>query len=85
MTKRREIRINAKPYDVEIRRFEGGFEWTFRCPIKNRDGTESYGRSKLIRLTFDRWWLSYLANNLKSVIDEEQEELDRLKELSGFQ
>lgn len=77
--KKKDIVINIEPFHAEIRRFEGGFEWVFEADIKGDNA-----RRKKIKIKCDRWWLSYLANDLKKVLDEEQVELERLKQLCGF-
>ena len=64
--------INIEPYDADIRRYEGGFVWTF------------IDHNKKINIKCDRWWISYLARDLRKVLKEEENELERLKELAGF-
>lgn len=76
--KKRDITINVKPFGAEIRRYEGGFIWTFRSIMGDS------GRRKIINVRFDRWWISHLAKDLKNVLNEEKIELKRLIELSGF-
>ena len=75
----KDTKYGGSPFHAEIRRYEGGFEWTFYCDING-----AFGRRKIFKLKFDRWWLIYLAKDIKKVLDEEQKELDRLNELAGF-
>jgi len=75
---KKDVVINVEPQITRIRRFEGGFTWTFNSQMKNSS------RRKIINITFDRWWLSYLSRDLKKVLQEEITELNRLRELMGF-
>ena len=74
-------KIHEEPFNTEIRRFEGGFEWVFYAPYNDgrRDQVKEY------HFKFDRWWLSYLARDLRSVLHEEMAELERLKSLCGWE
>ena len=65
-------RIHVRPYHAEIRRYEGGFDWTFH------DG------NKRFVVHFPRWWLVYLASDLRKVLQEEEAEVKRLWSLTGF-
>lgn len=78
MAKKQKIVINIKPHHAEIRRYEGGFEWEFYD--KTGDG-----RPKRVKMKFPRWWLTYLARNLREVLDEEAREVDRLYEITGWE
>lgn len=80
MTKK-NIVINIKPFVTNIRWFEGGFTWQFIAPMKEKGNLP---RRKIINITFDRSWLSYLTNDLKEVLQSEIDELNRLKDLMGF-
>lgn len=77
--KKKDVIINGRPFNSRIRRHEGGFEWSFWIHNKLTGN-----RMKIINLRFDRWWLVYLAKDIKKVLDEEQTEMERLKDLSGF-
>ena len=76
---KKHLKINIAPFDCSIRRYEGGFEWTFKAPIKN-----DYNRHKIIVMKFERWWLATLVKDLKIVFREEIAELNRLADLMGF-
>ena len=68
-------KINLDPNHCSIRRYEGGFTWTFY-------GTPVNGSNKHeINIKFERWWLVYLAEDLKEVLKEEEEEIKRLRSL----
>lgn len=77
--KKKDLTINIKPFHAEIRRYEGGFIWTFKSLMNTADS-----RRKIINVRFDRWWIGHLANDLKKVLDEEMIELNRLTEIAGF-
>lgn len=74
----RIVKINGEPYHAEIRRYDGGFNWQFWVPINN--GKQN-GDHKKITLKFSRFWLGYLARDLGSVLQEEHNELARIKTL----
>lgn len=76
---KKDVTINVKPFYTEIHRFEGGFRWTFISDMKGHGW-----RRKRINITFDRSWLSHLAEDLKEVLQAEIDELNRLKDLMGF-
>jgi len=77
--KKKDIKINIKPFSTEIRRYEGGFDWSFYAPIAG-----NHRRRKIVTMKFERWWLVYLSQDLKKMLDEEKAELARLVELTGF-
>ena len=77
MSKSNDVVINIVPFNTEIQTYEGGFTWTFWHDMPN-------GKTKKVKLKFDRWWMSYLARDLQKVLKNEYAELARLHELSGF-
>jgi hypothetical protein len=76
---KKDLVINLKPFMTEIRHFEGGFEWTFYATMAGNGC-----RRKRVRIRFERWWLTYLAKDLKKVLQAEIDELQRLQDLMGF-
>lgn len=76
---KKDVKINIKPFHAEIRTHEKGFVWSFHAPINGQ-----YGRKKIINIHCERWWIAYLAKDLKEVIESEKTELNRLIELVGF-
>lgn len=72
-------RIHEEPFHTEIRRYEGGFEWTFFASFG--DGR---GRQKEYHFKFPRWFLVYLSRDLREVLKDEQAELERLKQTSAI-
>ena len=70
-------RSHIEPCHTEIFRHEGGFEWRFY-------GYNKAGNPICFVMKFERWWLSYLAKDLKKVLAAEWEELKHLTELVGF-
>lgn len=77
--KKKDININIKPYHAKVRTFEKGFVWSFYAPINGK-----FDRKKIINIHFERWWLAYLAKDLKEVIESEKTELNRLINIVGF-
>ena len=77
---KKNVVINVRPFDSSIRRYEGGFVWTFTSSIAG-----DCSRHKIINIRCDRWWLAYLAGDLREVIKEEKKELSRIIELTGFE
>ena len=77
MKKKKDIVINIEPHYSKIERYEGGFQWRFYTYMKNEQN-----RRKIIKIKFERWWLSHLAADLKRILLEEDDELKRLWELS---
>ena len=77
MARKEKIVSNYEPCHSEIRRYEGGFDWVFHDYTKD-------GRPKLVKMKFPRWWLTYLARDLRKVLNEEAAEVDRLFNLTGW-
>jgi len=69
--------VNLKPFHAEIKRYEGGFSWSFLHET-------STGQRVRYVLKFDRWWFAYLSEDLRSALLEEVRDLDRLVSLCGF-
>lgn len=78
-SKKKDVIINVKPFAVKSRTFEKGFELSFYSPIKGAGN-----RRKIINVKFDRWWVIYLAKELKKIIESEKKELERIIDLTGF-
>jgi len=74
--KKKDLVINIDPFHAKIRTHEKGFTWSFFAPINGQ-----FDRKKIINIKFERWWLVYLSNDLKKVIESEKTELDRLVNL----
>ncbi len=79
MKQKKDVVINVEPSNASIRRYKGGFEWTFSVTMKDQGF-----RRKRINMKFERWWLTYLAKDLRKVLEEEWEEIERLQTLTGF-
>lgn len=77
--KKKDTVINLEPFHTVIRRYEGGFEWQFWDNIG-----DDYSRKKIVKLKFERWWLSYLARDIAKVLAEEESELKRLRDLCAI-
>ena len=65
--KRRTILLNDVN-DTDITNHQGKFTWVFHDYKKNLD----------LKIKLDRWWISYLAENLWEVIKDEENELAKL-------
>lgn len=79
MTKKKDIVINIKPFHAQSRVYEKGFTLTFHADIG-----DDYSRKKIINIKLDRWWVIYLARELKKVLAWEEKELQRITDLTGF-
>ena len=61
---------------------EGGEQQRISCRIYHHQDAKN--RTVLFELTFDRWWLTFLAKDLNKVLREEISEIDRIKSLMRF-
>jgi len=67
--KQRTILLN-NVNDTTITNHQGDFTWTFHDYHKNLD----------VKIKLERWWISFLAENLWDVLREEEEEIAKLGE-----
>ena len=70
---------NFKPYNCEMRGFDGGFEWTFMALSDDRKTEYN------IKLHFDRWWLIYLARDLRKALEREEDIVAELRSLMAIE